>query len=243
MDVDSPKVVTTLRSSRTRSLTVPRSYGASADIYDIAVDDSPRNSTVALESTRNEGSVNASTVALASTRSIPRPSGFELKALEEQRLMHKKEASDIIQAIAASNEHHTAQVTAQKEWETNGRIAMVAQSRDAQVSHVHHSAEKMTEEAGRLAAEAERYSQELAQSSQMLQIQASQKDIQVTMQSAESQSAKQISLQTVAENDRLQKQVTDMQRLLESQLENVGQDQANPLPCSPARDKKSWTSL
>ena len=80
------------------------------------------------------------------------------------------------------------------------------------------AADKMVEEANGKAAEAERVNSELAQRFQMLNIQKTQDDNQATTQPAESQRIKQIAMQQAAENESLQKQLADMQKLLGSQM-------------------------
>ena len=100
----------------------------------------------------------------------------------------------MVQAIAASSDHHTATAGAQKEKEAHETIAMIEQAKDAQVSQTQQKAEKLVNEAIRSAAEAERGNQELAQKFQMLQTQSSRRDKQVTAQSVESQSMKDTSM-------------------------------------------------
>ena len=133
------------------------------------------------------------------SRSDSNLSGLVFQELAKQEILHQEEASDMVQAIAASCEHHTAPAVAQKEKEDNETIAMSTQEKDAQVSQKQQEAEKLVNEANRSAAEAEGVNLELAQKFKMLQTQPSQRDNHVTTRSVESQSMKSISMQQASE--------------------------------------------
>ena len=111
------------RTSRLRSLTVPKSDGA-VEALDIADDSSKllqdgalgndsqvirenpgslrQDSQAFRENTRRERSTNASMSARESV----------LQALAEQKVLHQKETSEIVQAIAASSEQRMAHAVA-----------------------------------------------------------------------------------------------------------------------------------
>ena len=115
---------------------------------------------------------------------------------------------------------------------------MITQAKEAQVSQNQQEAEKMVQEANRRAAEAERVSQDLAQKFQMLHLQSSQRDNQATVQSVESQSMKHISMQQSAENERLQKQLAEMQKLLGSHMAQGGVDQAQMIALQSSQNQR-----
>ena len=119
----SPKVITQ-RSSKVRSLTVPKSYGAIENV-NIADDSSnalqdgtlENNSQAFRENTRRERSTDASMSTRESSRIELQSQGLLLKALADQKTMYQREASEMVQAIAASSEQQAAQAVAEEERE------------------------------------------------------------------------------------------------------------------------------
>ena len=251
----SPKV-TAQRTSAVRSTTVPKSYGAT-ETYDISGKPQPQTaressrreksldaSMSARESSRNdaEGSY-SSTSARESSRKDPQaedlvPSGFVMQALAEQKAQHQKEASDLVQAIAASAEQQTAQAVAQKEMETNQAFAAINQAASAQVFQRQQEAEKMMQEANTRAAEAERVNRELAEKFQMLHLQTSRTASQASVQSSENHSMRQLNAMKSEENDRLQKQLADMQKMMGSHMAQGGADQAQLIALQSSLNQK-----
>ena len=147
------------------------------------------------------------------------PSGFQLQAMEEQRLEHQREASGMLQAMASSNESHMADLAAHKDREASEKVAQLEQLKNAQLSYVHQEAEKVIAEGQQRAAEAERYINEVARQLQEMHLHASQVSSHASAQSMESQSAKQAQALVAAENEKLQKQMAEMQKMMMAQAE------------------------